>query len=402
MTGSKAIEKQPLLIWGGIVLALVGFALSLYATIHHLELKASGVTDAACNINSAFNCDDIARSKYSELFSIPLGVFGVGYFLGLVLLLAVGFFKDEYHHDNIQTYGIFAAAGVVVSVILGIIAATAIGVGCPTCIGVYIVCFLQLGLVFIHRAHIPTDFSIKSFSNGATYPLIVTAFALIIFSFMKPAPTNFTRDDPQTLDNMTKGASMAPKAEQIPLSKSAFSGLGEDYRSGGDNAKVIINEFADFECPACRGAYQTLKRIKQQFGDQVLVVFRNYPLDNSCNPAMQRSLHQYACEAAILARCAGRYGKFWPMHDKIFDNQSKINSATLASWAKELGLTDPQIAECKESKDILQKIQDDLKVGTRVGVQGTPSIFINGRQVTGGRDFDSLRETIFSMLNDEN
>ena len=101
-----------------------------------------------------------------------------------------------------------------------------------------------------------------------------------------------------------------------------------------------------------------------------------------------------------MSRCAGRYGKFWKMHDTIFDNQGDISSENLAIWAKEVGLNQEQIFECKESQDILNKIKEDIAAGQKAGVQGTPALYINGRSVVNGRDYSALRERITTLLNE--
>ena len=122
-------------------------------------------------------------------------------------------------------------------------------------------------------------------------------------------------------------SNLLPNAIDLPLALSPYSGAGEDYRKGSDEAAVTIVEFADFQCPGCRQMSNNLEILADEFGDDVRLVFRNYPLDKSCNSGMGRQLHDYACEAAVLGRCAGQYGRFWPFHDLVFANQSSINSA---------------------------------------------------------------------------
>lgn len=99
-----------------------------------------------------------------------------------------------------------------------------------------------------------------------------------------------------------------------------------------------------------------------------------------------------------MGRCAGSIGKFWPMHNRMFDSQSSMDSTSLVAWGKELGLTDQQIAECKKSKDIVAKIQDDAKQASEAGLEGTPTIFINGMKFNGSPDPDTLRGIIQALL----
>lgn len=402
-TSDKASENSVKVYIFGSIIALIGALLSAYALFHHIEVRATGATNAACNISDTFNCDDVAKSEYAEILGFPMGIYGVGYFLGLLILLGTAFFKKEFEHDNLQTYKALCILGFAISVGLFFLSWTKVGAFCPTCIGVYSICTLQALFVWAQRHHLPQGFSSKGLSNGATYPIAALAACAIIYSFAKPTPRNFRQDLPQmdiSPNEAENQTILDLTTHDIPLATSAYSGLGEDYRQGGSQAKVVITEFADFECPACRHAFQTLKQIKATFGDQVLVVFRNFPLDKACNPSISRNIHEYACEAAVMARCAGRIGKFWPMHDKIFANQAQLSSSILTEWAQELGLSDSQISECKGSQDILEKIKQDIKVGEKVGVTGTPALFINGRKVVGGRNYETLRSYISQKLNE--
>lgn len=374
-------DKKTLFYIIGLLLAVIGLGLSLYATFHHMQLKASGVTDAICNINASFSCDDVASSSYSEVFGIPLGVYGIGYFLAMITLLGTAMIKDEYRRDTLHAYVVLSAIGLITSLVLGGISLFSLKVGCVVCMAIYGVTLLQALNLAFNRQAVPRGWSLKSVSNGGSYALLALVVAISVYQLIKPAPTSIKLDTPQTAKN-GEGAShrVGPK-QDIKIDRTDFSGMGQDYRRGADDAKIVIVEFADFECPACKNAALMLKALKEQHADKIQVVFKNYPLDPNCNPAMQRALHDFACDAARLARCAGRIGKFWEMHDKIFENQTKLSRQNLTAWAKELGLSDTDIQSCRESKDILAKIQDDISMGSKLGVEATPTVFINGRKL---------------------
>ncbi len=387
------------LYWGGILIALIGTLLSIYATLHHIELKTLGATNAICNINETFSCDDIAASKYAEPFGIPMGIYGAGFFAGMLLLLGVALLKPEYRDDALHTYKWFTVLGVVKSIGLFIIAHFIIGKLCPTCIGVYLSCFAQAGLAWAKRSEFPVrstfSDSFKSLSNGITYPVVTLLIAVVIYSFAKPSkPTHLDLKQPPIGDfDDSNPVVLEPNRQEIPISRSAYAGLGEDYRRGPEGAKITIVEFADYQCPACRHAYQALKDLEKEM-PEIEMVFRNYPLDSACNPSISRRMHEFACEAATLARCAGRIGQFWNMHDRIYQNQTDLNSEALSKWGKEVGLTDQQIAECRTSQDISNKIRDDVKLGEKLGITGTPTIFVNGRKVDGAYNIEGLRKAV--------
>lgn len=390
-------EKKTLFYIISLILAVIGLGLSLYATFHHMQLKAMGATDAVCNINAALSCDDVARSSFSEVFGIPLGVYGIGYFLAMITLLGTAMIKDEYRRDTLHAYVVLSAIGLITSLVLGGISLFGLKVGCVVCMGIYAITVLQaLNLVFSRQA-IPSGWSMKGVTNGGSYALLALAVAISMYQLIKPAPSNIKLDTPQTAHTHDEASNLAGPKQEIKIDRSDFSGMGQDYRRGAEDAKVVIVEFADFECPACKNAALTLKQLKEQHADKIQVVFKNYPLDQNCNPAMQRPLHDFACDAARLARCAGRIGKFWEMHDKIYENQAKLSRQNLTTWAKELGLSDADIQSCRDSKDILAKIQDDISLGSKLGVDSTPTVFVNGRKVI-SPSADNIRREIESAL----
>lgn len=410
-------DKLRNLILLGSIFALVGLGLSFYSLFHHIELKTLGHTSFACNISDTMSCDDIANSKFAEdPWGNPMGVYGIGYFLGLLALLVVARVKDDLRKDALQAYGALAVIGVIVSISLLGISHFIIGKICPTCVGIYLITFAQGAVLFFSRDAIPKPVSFKSTSNGAWYAIIALGLAIGGYQIFKPRmPSNLTLDNPKTgqeLEDVRKmideqsrqapgplamlDASVSPS---IKIDLSAYSGLGEDFHKGSPDAKVKIAEFVDFQCPACANASKTMRQLHSEFGDKVLIVFKNFPLSSDCNTAVQSKMHVNACAAAKLARCAGANGKFWEMHNQLFDNQSNINETSLTAWAKEFGgLNDAQIKECLVSKDVAAKIQDDARQASEAGLQGTPTIFFNGQKYNGNADIESLRAVINALL----
>ncbi len=227
----------------GIILATIGLALSAYSVFHHLAAKATGTTDFACNINSTLSCDAVANSAYSELAGIPLGVFGFGYFAAAIVLLALGLSRAKEH---LQAYVMLTLIGVITSLGLGTLSATTIGAACVTCIGVYVITLLQLIHVYVGRTLVPRPWDWKGVLSGGTSAAIAVALVVALFNFAKPHTPKLANGG-----KPVKAPELALTAVDIPLSKSAYAGLGEDYRKGSDTARVVVQEFADYQCPAC-------------------------------------------------------------------------------------------------------------------------------------------------------
>ena len=300
--------------------------------MHHIELKANGATDAFCNVNDTFSCDDVAKSDYSEdPWGNPLGIYGIGYFLSLLFLLLRAQIQ-KHTVESLHAYIVLAGIGAISSTILGLISFISIGALCLTCITIYAITYLQLATCMFCKEEWPEDkFDFKRTTNGLLNAATVVLLCLLVYQQLKPINSNsFVADEAGVQKNPAQvqqilNSNLDPQVHNIKLDLSAYSGLGEDYHKGNKFAKVKVVEFADFECPACRGAANNMREVAKKYGDKVLFVFKNYPLDKSCNPDMNNDFHKYACYAAIMARCAGTYGKFWPMHDLIYNNQSELS-----------------------------------------------------------------------------
>jgi len=150
-----------------------------------------------------------------------------------------------------------------------------------------------------------------------------------------------------------------------------------DQKEGNEQAAIKIVEYGDYQCPHCGRAYPIIKEIQSTFGDQILFVFRNFPLQES---------HRYATIAAQAAEAAGKQGKFWEMHDAIFENQQQLNEEYLDSLAEKLGLDMDEFEQDLNSEEISDKVEDDFESGVRSGVNGTPSFFVNGEKFDGGAE----------------
>ena len=148
-----------------------------------------------------------------------------------------------------------------------------------------------------------------------------------------------------------------------------------DQTQGNEQAAIKLVEYGDYQCPHCGTAYPIIKEIQSTFGDQILFVFRNFPLQES---------HRYANIAAQAAEAAGKQGKFWEMHDAIFENQQQLNEELIEHLAEKLGLNMEEFEEDMNSEEISTKVEDDFESGVRSGVNGTPSFFINGEKFDGG------------------
>lgn len=166
---------------------------------------------------------------------------------------------------------------------------------------------------------------------------------------------------------------------------------------GNKEATTTLIEYSDFQCPACGAYYPIVKKITEDLSGQIKFAYRNFPLPQ----------HKNARLAATVAEAAGKQGKFWEMHDLIFQNQSdwseeKNASAIFAKYAQDLNLDLARFQTDIASEEIKAKIENDSQSGIRAGVNSTPSFFLNGKKMDNPRNYDEFKNAIEQALRQSN
>jgi protein-disulfide isomerase len=159
-----------------------------------------------------------------------------------------------------------------------------------------------------------------------------------------------------------------------------------------------IVEMADFQCPACRMAAQSFKPFLAAHPDKVRLTFRNYPLDDSCNPNMHHPLHLFACKFARGGICAAKQNKFWEYNDQIYGHQSEeMGPSLIDETVKTIGLDAAAFDSCLKDPATGNAIQKDIDYGTLVNLESTPTVIINGHMMVGAHppsDLEALLDYI--------
>jgi protein-disulfide isomerase len=153
---------------------------------------------------------------------------------------------------------------------------------------------------------------------------------------------------------------------------------------------VRVVEFSDFECGHCARASENLKRVLPRFQGRVTVSFRHFPLDQACNSSVSGSFHRYACLAATAAECAAAQGKFWEYHDLLFQNQGGLDRASLLRYAAAVGVDVASFETCLSGDAPREAVRNDVRLGVRLGISSTPTLFLNGRAVRGALEPEKL------------
>jgi len=187
-----------------------------------------------------------------------------------------------------------------------------------------------------------------------------------------------------TENGLTKAAAPAPQKAAAPAGRRKVDYAKDDPAEGGSMPKVTIVEFSDFQCPFCSRVVPTMKQVKDTYKDDVKIVFKQNPLP----------FHKDAPLAAQAALAAHEQGKFWQMHDKLFENQKALDRASLEKYAAELGLNMSKFKAALDANKFQARIDDDIKLASSVGAGGTPAFFINGKLLSGAQPFDAFKTQI--------
>ncbi len=162
-----------------------------------------------------------------------------------------------------------------------------------------------------------------------------------------------------------------------------------DHSQGPADAPVTLVEYGDYECSQCGHAYPIIKAVQNRFGKQLRFAFRNFPL---------REIHPNAEVAAETAEFAATHGKFWDMHDLIFENQNSLSEQMLGELAHRLTLDRQALRDALRSGTFAERVQEDFSSGVRSGVNGTPTFFINGQRHDGDFELETLLQAIQKMI----
>lgn len=194
------------------------------------------------------------------------------------------------------------------------------------------------------------------------------------------------------------GGSSSPTAQTEPLTEDQTQKLirEDSYVKGPADAKVTLIEFGDYQCPACGATYLVVSQILEEYKDQIKFVYREFPL----------AIHQNARPAAQAAQAAGAQGKYYEMYDILFQNQkewetSKNPKEQFEQYADRIGLDIEQFKKDLNDKKFEEIIQRDIADGYALGVQATPTFFINGELIQGGLPYDQFKAKVEAALKTE-
>jgi protein-disulfide isomerase len=191
------------------------------------------------------------------------------------------------------------------------------------------------------------------------------------------------------LEGLKQGVALETSFPDVRSPPRDVAAAAHTATKGSKNAKVRVVEFADFQCPYCTIAATSVKELHSRYGDKVEFAYRHFPL---------RSIHPDAQRAAEFAQCSRDQGKFWELHDKMYGDQEKLDEPSLRAAAAAVGLDAKKLDECLSSGRATAEVEEDMKAAEALGVGGTPTFFVNGRQHAGAATVEALAAAIDAEL----
>lgn len=375
-----------------LVLIAAGLLVSSYLLVRHFALLGSG--SGAVDFCSALfgrGCDDALRSGGAVQLGVPLAGWGLVYYGSLLALLFMGWvLGDAFRFEAMVAAFLISLVGAAGSVALFFAMVTDIAPFCPMCAVTHAINLLLLyplkrltGCSI--RELIQSVFRAVRYLLGGKVADPVTArwkvvgyfaallVAVAIYQWVLVEYKLHKRPAEPPLDpRQTMALFLAGPQHEIPISET-------DPQIGPSDAPVQMVVFNDFLCPGCKQLAKTITGLVSEFGDNLHVVFKNFPLDSVCNPLMNEPLHPLACEAAWAAEAAKDQKKFWSYHD-VLSHVKPGAKESLQSLIEDLDLDMTQFDSYRHGDTASAKVQQDIALGIKLGVNGTPSVFINGRR----------------------
>lgn len=374
-----------------LVCVLVGLVASLAAAVVHFQLATTPGYESFCDVNATWSCTQAYQSAYGRLLGAPVSILGAGYFAALLALLTLG-----RRLETLASY-LLAASVIGLAFVLYLAWATifVLGTLCLLCLTTYAA---VVGLFFIAGAaatvpmiDVPDRLSRDLRRLGAN-PMALAVIAFVLGGTVASAA--FFPHDPETAASPTAtGTARAQAPVEPPLTDEQKAQLRASFDqqprmivpADAEGAAVVVVKFNDYQCPPCRQTFELYEPIWEKWAQKapgkVKYISRDFPLEGECNASAPTGQHQAACEAAAGVRMARTVGKSKEFERWLFANQSTLSPSSVKAGLQEvagIGDFDARYAAT------LPGVKSDTALGASLGVQSTPTFFINGVRIPGG------------------
>jgi len=378
------------------ILSVVGFLITIkLAMIYYVANYEKYALSSFCTINDFIDCDGAAQTIVSQVFGIPLAYWGMFFYITVFFMTIVDklknvkflkfleVFKNPYSY--ITFLGTLAFA---ISMVLAGISLWVIHKLCILCVLTYIIDFaiaiISASSVKEYFVNFKTTFF--DFIDGIKkYPktfvvLLITSVAFLTFSEL----TNTFTPHIKKVKERREIARM--KVNPYKINGNVL---------GSENADVVIELYSDFVCPLCYINNIMLHKMVQEYSN-IVVIHHNFPFDTECNPELNMSMHPGACYMSRAALAAEKQGNYWGMSSLLYENKP-YNDEKLNELIEQLGLDKEKFYRDMNSDEIKTKLRDEIyKTNNELGLDSTPTMFINGEKKVGISTYEELRKMLES------
>lgn len=355
-----------------------------YLTSEHIDIKYSaGAGSAMCNISETINCSTTIMSSFSEVLGVPLAVFG---FITNLFILTFGlkslYLDQDPRKSTAITLGL-SLFSVAASVTMGLISIFIIRSLCPFCAVTYLLSFV-------------TFFSALAWTTGFKFSIFATYAKNLAVQFAIIGVAGLVAGKVVLGSTVSSEMSetMALVVSDWKMRSELDVQLVEPLVLGPDSAKMKILEFSDFLCSHCKNALPKLHTFAKAHKNDVQIIFQSFPLDGCAGPAENPGRR---CDLAKIAYCSQKQNKGWEAQEYFFDKQESLYELSkldeeLPKIAQHLSIDITTLNDCIKNPETLKVVKAQMELGKKLGVEGTPAIFINNKIYKGGPHIPTLLE----------
>ncbi len=378
-----------------LAFVLLGLGASIASTVVHYQLATTPGYESFCDVSATWSCTQAYQSEYGRALGVPVAILGAGYFAALLALLTLG-----RRLDALASYLLGASLlGLAVVAYLAWATIFVLGTLCPLCLATYAA---VVGLFFtagaaasIPMIDVPDRLS-RDLRRLVASPLALAACVLVLGATAASAAL-FPNNPVTASTSATPAARAAQAAAQVAAAPPLTDEQKAQVRAQFDQqprmivpadapgASVVVVKFNDYQCPPCRQTFELYEPIWEKWErvapGKVRYVSRDFPLEGECNASAPAGQHQAACEAAAGVRMARTVGKAKEFEHWLFANQPSLTPAMVKDGLRQVaGIADFDARYA----GVLTSVKSDTALGASLGVQSTPTFFINGVRIPGG------------------
>jgi len=348
-----------------------------------------------CSINDVIDCDAVAKTAFSNFMGIPWAIYGLGFYVFVIFLTLFPFEKFDFFKNfkNPQSY-IFTLSSLAVinSAFLWVISSTVIHKICLLCyilygVNLFLLIFSKLGKPVL--SHYKDSFKdlIAILSDKRWFAITLSAVWLVIVLIVMA----------------NKMKIFTPPVNNDLQSQNSYSNKENTYQPHGNvlgakNAKLVVHEYTDFQCPYCSISNSMMYRLVNEV-EGVRVEHHDFPLNKQCNPLVKGSAHKDSCEAIYYARAAKMQGKYWDYITLLFDNSENLPESKLIELAKSINLDIDQLKKDAYSPEVKEGLNQDIERARNLNITATPTYIIGIKKYEGLMPYPELRDTVLKNIN---